>query len=240
MRIFRALDKAGGRFGIVLLIQVLIVFLAPQFIGLVPRIILNLIYYSSLMLAIYFAGGRAKILIFTGVLSLYCFVVSTFLYFHSFAFLFYPMLAINLIVMIIATAWVLWYVLKTVKITANTLSGAVFVYFMAAMVFAFLYLQIERIWPGSFYFSNEGLFKDPMKMPSRLSNFLYFSFTTITTLGFGDFTPIKPIARATTIVEAIFGELYLAIFIARIVGIQITQTQRKFIEETQAFFRPKK
>ena len=48
---------------------------------------------------------------------------------------------------------------------------------------------------------------------------LYFSFTTLTTLGYGDIAPLSPIARIWTVFEAIFGTLFLAILIARLVGL---------------------
>ena len=107
---------------------------------------------------------------------------------------------------------------------------------------AFLYIQIEKIWPNSFLFLNDeaitGVLKDDA--PSRLSNFLYYSFVTISTLGFGDIAPMRPVARAFSVLQAIFGQLYLAILIARVIGIQISQSQKDFIEETRSFYLPKK
>ena len=53
---------------------------------------------------------------------------------------------------------------------------------------------------------------------------MYYSFVTITTIGYGDITPLTSQARSLSLLEAVFGQLYLAVVIARLVGIQITQS----------------
>jgi len=56
------------------------------------------------------------------------------------------------------------------------------------------------------------------------STVLYFSFTTLTTLGYGDIVPTSPISRMLTSVEAIAGQLYLAVLVARLVGMHIVSS----------------
>ncbi len=53
---------------------------------------------------------------------------------------------------------------------------------------------------------------------------LYFSFSTLTTLGYGDIVPVSPLARMLTSVEAITGQLYLTVLVARLVGLHITES----------------
>jgi voltage-gated potassium channel Kch len=59
------------------------------------------------------------------------------------------------------------------------------------------------------------------------SVFIYYSFVTITTLGYGDITPITGVARAFSMLEAIVGQIYLVVLVARLVGVNITQTINK-------------
>jgi hypothetical protein len=66
--------------------------------------------------------------------------------------------------------------------------------------------------PGSFFIE-----------PARTLDFVYFSFSTLTTLGYGDITPVAPHARIATSMQAIIGVLYTAILISRFVGIYIAQ-----------------
>ncbi len=55
---------------------------------------------------------------------------------------------------------------------------------------------------------------------------LYFSFVTLTTLGFGDIAPISPLARTLVMLEAVTGQLFLAVLVARLVGLHITQVKK--------------
>ena len=91
----------------------------------------------------------------------------------------------------------------------DALAGAVFGYFLLVMVWALLFQALEHWSPGAFTLSANG---DPS------TELLYFSLVTITTLGYGDISPITPFARINAGLEAAMGTLYIAILIARIVG----------------------
>jgi len=54
---------------------------------------------------------------------------------------------------------------------------------------------------------------------------LYFSYTTMTTLGYGDLVPHAPIARMLTSIQAVTGQIYLAVLVARLVGMQIAESR---------------
>ncbi|MGC8712867.1 MAG: potassium channel family protein, partial [Leptodesmis sp.] len=62
---------------------------------------------------------------------------------------------------------------------------------------------------------------------NKQANLIYFSFTTLTTTGYGDIVPISTLARAFANVEAIIGVMYPAIFIARLVGLYSTQQHKE-------------
>ncbi len=63
------------------------------------------------------------------------------------------------------------------------------------------------------------------------SDFVYFSFTTLTTLGYGDITPVSSHARSATSLQAILGVLYIAMLISRFVSIYIAQSSRRIVAE---------
>lgn len=71
---------------------------------------------------------------------------------------------------------------------------------------------------GFVYGANQGAFSASSGRFSGMSDFIYFSFITITTLGYGDITPISPLARSITIMFSITGQLYLTMIIALLVG----------------------
>jgi uncharacterized membrane protein len=99
---------------------------------------------------------------------------------------------------------------REAKADGDALAGAVFGFFLLAVVWSEIYRAIEILHPGSFLLAGE---------VAPHGEFLYLSLVTLTTLGYGDFLPVSPLARVLTGVEAAFGTLYIAILIGRIVGV---------------------
>ncbi len=104
------------------------------------------------------------------------------------------------------------------SVDAETLWGAVNVYVLIGLCFAFSYAALATFQPDLF----TGKFID---QPSRdqLFGYIYFSFVTLTTLGYGDVTPNTTGAATLTYLEAVIGQLYIAIMLARLVGLYITR-----------------
>ena len=80
---------------------------------------------------------------------------------------------------------------------------------MLGVTWAYFYGVIQYFFPGAFA---------PAGAPLNQLDFLYFSFTVLTTVGFGDIVPVHPVARGVTTIEQIIGVLYVAILIARLSG----------------------
>lgn len=98
------------------------------------------------------------------------------------------------------------------KVTHDVISGAVAVYLLIGVAWAVIYVIIEGLNPGSFAVGDRshGTVWDQL---------LYFSFATLTTLGYGDIAALTPVARMWSVAEAIFGTLFLAVLISRLVGL---------------------
>ncbi len=117
---------------------------------------------------------------------------------------------------------VLLAVLGHEKVTTQTVGGAVCVYLLIAFVFACLYGIVEFSVPGSLDFSGTRIgANNPSVEDTALPRLLYFSFVTLTTLGYGDIVPVSGGARSLTISETLAGQLFLAAFVARLVGSMI-------------------
>ena len=99
------------------------------------------------------------------------------------------------------------------QITGETLWAAVNVYILLGMLFAFIYSLVVIVEPGAF----AGGFDAEGGKPSQ--TFVYYSFVTMTTLGYGDITPEIPVAAMFAYLQALIGQLYVAILIARLVSI---------------------
>ena len=106
---------------------------------------------------------------------------------------------------------VLSRVLTTRRITTDTIYGAVSVYLLMGLTWATAYDLVESINPGSFSAGSGG---GTLAFPA----FIYFSFVTLATLGYGDITPVTDQARSLALLEAVSGTIYIAVLIARLVG----------------------
>lgn len=94
----------------------------------------------------------------------------------------------------------------------DTLCGAVAVYLLIGVVWGVSYRFIETLAPGSFDLTGTDT-------PVGWNDFLYFSLTTLTTLGYGDISPVTAVARIWTSLEAVAGVLYIALLVARLISI---------------------
>jgi hypothetical protein len=102
------------------------------------------------------------------------------------------------------------------RVTHETVLGALCAYVLLGLLFAFLYLAVEGLGDGSF-FAQPG--------PHQQSEYLYFSFVSLTTLGFGDLSPSVGLPQALTVLEALAGSIFLVTLVARLVTLWVRQSE---------------
>ncbi len=111
---------------------------------------------------------------------------------------------------------ILAYVLRGEKVNADKIFAGICVYLLIGYSFAFSYALLDQLAPDSFAPRVESSSYVLRGMQMR-----YLSFTTLTTLGYGDVVPRSPVARTLAMLEALTGQIYLAVLIARLVGLHI-------------------
>lgn len=119
-------------------------------------------------------------------------------------------------------------VARSRRVTFDTISGAICGYLLIGLMWGFLYSVAESVNPGALTF--QGMVPpaphDDLLARSQLLSLVYFSFITLTSTGFGDIIPVLPIARTLAMLEAIIGQFYVAVLIARLVSLQIVHAER--------------
>ena len=222
------MDKDGGlpcrqgifryRFLYLLVFILMLIAIQPldEAIGLFG-IVLDLVITAILVSAIY-AISQKRIHIVFGILLAFPMLVSV--WSSSFVEILWLEIAGSLcgivfFVFIIVT--ILVFIFRQDEVSIDLIAGAAVVYLLMATMWAYAYRVIEMISPGSFSFAQS-------QSAESHSPFLYYSYVTITTLGYGDIAPVSTTAKSCAILEAVVGQLYLVITVAWLVGAHISQS----------------
>lgn len=118
--------------------------------------------------------------------------------------------------LLLLSAVLLRGVLRAGRVNVQRIVGAVVVYLLLALLFAVSFNLTERLAPGAFNMGPESAGGTPAG-----ARFFYLSIITLTSVGFGDMSPIHPVARALVMAEALTGQLFTTILLARLVSLEI-------------------
>ena len=105
--------------------------------------------------------------------------------------------------------------------SADKLLGAICAYLLVGVTWALLFALIGDLDPGAFRWPS---LHGEQVTEASFSTYTYFSFVTLTTLGYGDVSPVSEIARRLALLEALLGQIYLAVLVARLVGLHLSQS----------------
>ena len=118
-----------------------------------------------------------------------------------------------MLVFCLASTWIAFKnLLLSSAINVNKIIGAICIYLLLGLNWAMFYLFINMAIPDSFH----GL--SSTDIGTQLSELMYYSFITLTTVGYGDLIPVKPLARTVAFLEGFVGQFYVAVLVAWLVG----------------------
>lgn len=121
-------------------------------------------------------------------------------------------LGIMLVFYVLSLGVALRHIFVDRELTANKLMGSLCVYLLIGVGWSILYAFVYLLTPNAF--SN---------IQGKSGELLYYSFVTLTTLGYGDIVPVTPVARTLAYLEAIAGQFYLAVLVAGLVGAYVSR-----------------
>jgi hypothetical protein len=102
------------------------------------------------------------------------------------------------------------------KVDSERVFASLSLYLLFGAVFSLLFSTVEQVWPGSFRIPEPAL-TGPGSKPGL--NFVYFSYVTLATVGYGDIIPVSGPAKTLAVAEAILGQMYLVVVVAKLVGL---------------------
>jgi Ion channel len=120
---------------------------------------------------------------------------------------------LSIITLLLYVRIVLLVMFRQGPVSWSRMQGGVCAYLLIGMAWSSAFALVEQIRPGSFRFITQ-----PSNIDQLTANLIYFSFATLTTVGFGDIVPVLPFARSLAIAEAIVGQLFPAILIGALVA----------------------
>lgn len=132
--------------------------------------------------------------------------------------------AIGILFVAFVVANVFIFILRAPEVGTDVLCAAISGYLLLGLLWALAYTLVARVNPNAFAFAARGA-----AMPGKMQGFTatYFSYITLSSVGYGDIVPVSPIARMFSMMEAMTGTFYVAILIARLVAMHSPRKHSK-------------
>lgn len=131
---------------------------------------------------------------------------------------------LHLILLFCFYIWAIWLagrqVLFAGAVDMNRIVGAICIYLLMGLIWTLMYLFIAQAIPGAFNGVEQMVWYD------NFADVAYYSYVTLTTLGYGDISPVAPIARFLVYMEAVVGVFYMAILVASLIGVGINDSKK--------------
>lgn len=192
---------------VALSILIFVIPVIPDTKHILTRVLICVVVSSGLFAAD-FSRLAFKILFFLGSLVIIFSILN--LVFHESVKLSILTFALSVLFFSVVTLALVVHVARTEEVYSSTLLAAINSYLLIGLTLSILFMILELFVPGSFNNVEPGA--------NNFSTFIYYGFITLTTLGYGDITPLSPIAMSLSAFTAIFGQLYLVIIMAIIIG----------------------
>jgi len=188
-------------------------------IGIAGRALTTLFFSLTLISGAWAVAGTRRPAIGVGALVLAGLFVRGLRLWRGGSSLVFPSAAVSFVFCVAVALVVLAQVFREGRITFHRIRGAVAAYLLLGLAWAFAYEMVALESPGAFTMPAT----DTVAGHELISPFVYFSFVTLTTVGYGDVTPIHPFARSLVTLEALVGQLFPATLLARLVSMQLSQ-----------------
>ena len=223
------LIRPNNRFRVLLAFLILSLLISPlleqeRFAIGVIRVLLSL----ALVAAVYGVSRRRSDMVIGGIIAAPSLIGRWLPAFNTSVPVFVAVTAATTLFLVFVAYLIIAEVARLRTVTFDTIFGAACGYLLIGSIWAFIYSMINVVFDPGF------IFTDVAKLPpapdlihrARLIPLFYFSFITLTSTGYGDILPLVPVAKAFAVFEAMIGQFYVAILVARLVSLEIVSSRR--------------
>jgi hypothetical protein len=217
-RVRSKLEEFSRSFFIVILLVAAVYLIAESYAGDEwAQIPISLLVYTAVLIAIRGMSGSQRMFNLHVAVIVPAFLLTLLGVLVETGALLVPGQVVTTALSITVPAMVLKFVLTSGRINSNVIFAAISVYLMLGIVFGTIFTWLA--------YGDPAAFAPPQEVDSGDSSLFYYSFVTLTTLGFGDIAPVSETARALTVIEALAGQIYLVVLVARLVAMHIARRQ---------------
>lgn len=209
-----------GRYGSLLVALILLMVMQPTVDSQFGKYLLETMFVVVLLTGLRVLEIKKSLFGFEVLLLLVSLVLNAVGGFTGNEAVFFIGIACRVIFMILVSLIILIDLFRGREVSGDTLAGSVCLYLMLAVIWGYIFLLIEFMVPGSFSFT-QGQERMALWLSQEFFPFFYFSLVTITTVGYGDMSPVTTEAQTFATLEAIIGQVYLTILVARLVGMYL-------------------
>ena len=211
---------------VVFILLLAIVFVPPSLIqGFYSNLFLQTCFNLLIIFMVYTLSNE-RLALYLGVGLAIPFVVLEFI---SIFYSSLPLLIINQAILCLFLIYASYYIIKKVLrepiIDTNLIFGAIIIYFLIGILWSKFYWLAEMLSPGSFRGITPVTGHELLDALQIRYDLFYFSFTTVAALGLGDITPASHLGKSLTILEALFGQFFVATIIAKMVMVWRTSRE---------------
>ncbi len=221
----------SGNYTILLLLLFTLFITRPYAYGILYTEIWKTVLTISLVVAIFNCAHQQIVKRVIFVLAFPVLIISWLNIFYPTSLVYILTAGITSVYMLICAGSIIFDVLLKARVTLETLRGVICAYFLIAFIFAYVYIFIEFVIPGSFVIRGKTM--SLFVHPHYFSEMLYFSFITLLTIGYGDIVAVNEFGQTAAVLEGIVGQLYIAILVARIVAVYSLISDKRLLKEVE-------
>lgn len=209
----------ANKYSQLLSITILLFIISPIFEGVTGRIIIGVLFFGTILAIIrtFNLTKRFFFLLLTLIAAAFTLDIYTSVQGNSegIEFLRFTVTVTYSLVILTALITINRKIFSVKKVNGDTIKGGIAVFFLIGIFWSLLYVMV--------YYFDDNAFSQSIEPLDVIDSMFYFSFTTLTTLGYGDLTPVNSVAKTLANLEAVTGMMYPSIFIARLVGLYTAQ-----------------
>jgi hypothetical protein len=218
-----SLQDKEKRFTLLLIVLLALFLVQPVFSGnqKILTLLSDLVFSILIGTTTYALSTRRQYMIFALLLGLPAIILRWLYWIYLEQYLWVASYLLGISILLFCNFELFSFILQVKKVSQHTVNAAICIYLLLGVAWGMAYIVLETLAPGSFTLAE--LVNEPQALIMEMQ---YYSIVTLTTLGYGDITPVTPWAKNLSALEAVIGQVYLTVLVARLVSLNAAQVNQ--------------